>query len=139
MDDPGPAELEKDIPADYGSAYSGTTVTEEVNCSLRPLHRAADMKSFRDAVFATHGQTNETLDLQYRDGLQRRNLRIDHIFTQGTDVHFKASFDVSCGVTDRDADDAEEKACTWLSNKERYSDHRLLWALVGGDTGLEGP
>lgn len=74
----------------------------------------------------------DTLRKQYRDGDDRmREHRIDHIFAQGVDTYLAASYDISCG--DLASSRAGRRNCAWLQSPERYSDHRLVWALMGAN------
>jgi endonuclease/exonuclease/phosphatase family metal-dependent hydrolase len=87
---------------------------ERVKCEVWPFwHVLTEQKGLADAVFQRHGGSNESLAAQTRNGK-----RIDYIFAQGTT--FRASHDVDYEAQPGDPD--------------YYSDHRLLWALVGPST-----
>lgn len=80
-----------------------------------------------------HGQTDDRLTAQYRDGfvgrtstINYRNKRIDHIFTAGETIHSAASFDLSCGVG---APSPYAWNCDNLAHPDAYSDHRIVWAF----------
>lgn len=87
---------------------------ERVKCEVWPFwHVLTEQNSLADAVFQRHGGSNESLAAQTRNGK-----RIDYIFARGTT--FRASHDVDYEAQPGDPD--------------FYSDHRLLWALVGPST-----
>jgi exonuclease III len=84
---------------------------ERVKCEVWPFwHVLTEQNGLADAVFQRHGGSNESLAAQTRNGK-----RIDYIFVRGTT--FRASHDVDYEAQPGDPD--------------FYSDHRLLWALVG--------
>jgi exonuclease III len=87
---------------------------ETVDCDVLPFwHVLAAQSGFRDAVFARHGHSQASLAAQ-----TRRGRRVDYVLARGR--VFAASHDV-----DYDARKGEPGF---------YSDHRLLWALVGPST-----
>jgi hypothetical protein len=84
---------------------------ERLECDVWPFwHVLTEQNGFADAVFDRHGGSDESLAAQTRNGK-----RIDYIFARGTT--FRASHDVDYEARPGDPD--------------YYSDHRLLWALVG--------
>lgn len=102
---------------------------------------------FGDAVYdrvVAEGQAD--LRPQYVDGCANfdlgacqgfffRSKRIDYIFDRPTanpptQTPTYASHDLSCGITVKF--DPGRRHCDHLRNPERYSDHRLVWAYVGG-------
>lgn len=112
------------------------SANEPVLCEPNPFWTRFSSLGFVDTVFAMHGQTDERLRDQYRDGFVGRSLtqinyrkkRIDHIFIGGDTVHSAASFDLSCGVT---APYPEDRNCAKLAHPHAYSDHRIVWAFMG--------
>jgi endonuclease/exonuclease/phosphatase family metal-dependent hydrolase len=89
--------------------------TETVQCETWPFWFGLVQKSgFDDAVFAVHGQSDETLREQYRKGAGYSKLRVDYIFTTATVMD--ASHDTTYGAIP--------------SDPGFYSDHRLVWALI---------
>jgi exonuclease III len=87
------------------------TPRETVVCDVLPFwHVLTAQSGFRDAVFDRHGHSEESLAAQTRNGR-----RIDYVFARGRVL--AASHDI-----DYDAHKGEPGF---------YSDHRLLWALVG--------
>ena len=89
--------------------------TETVQCETWPFWFGLVQKSgFDDAIFAVHGQSDETLREQYRKGAGFSKLRVDYIFTTATVMD--ASHDTTYGAIP--------------SDPGFYSDHRLLWALI---------
>jgi hypothetical protein len=89
--------------------------TETVQCDTWPFWFALVHKwRFKDAIFAVHGTSDETLREQYRKGTGYSKLRVDYIFTTGTVVD--ASHDTTYGAIPGDPG--------------FYSDHRLLWSLI---------
>jgi exonuclease III len=84
---------------------------EGVECEVLPFwHVLTKQSGFSDAVFDRHGHSQESLATQ-----TRRGRRIDYVFMHG--AVFDASHDVDYDARKGDPD--------------FYSDHRLLWALVG--------
>lgn len=129
----GPDEREEGYPADsdLDGGLMGAT-PEPVDCARRPLHTRANGLAFVDAVHQVHGKSQITMNRQYEDGFGTRELRIDHVFVRGGSI-LSASHDRTCGtgyVADP-LDPTESQTCDYLSNPDRYSDHRLVWALVG--------
>jgi exonuclease III len=87
---------------------------ERVDCDVWPFwHVLTEQNGLKDAVFDRHGGSDDSLAAQTRNGK-----RIDYIFARGTT--FRASHDVDYHARPGDPD--------------FYSDHRLLWALVGPST-----
>jgi exonuclease III len=87
---------------------------ERVACDVLPFwHVLTKQRKFADAVFDRHGGSQESLAAQTRKGR-----RIDYIFVRG--AVFEASHDVNYDARKGDPD--------------YYSDHRLLWGLVGPST-----
>jgi len=107
-------------------AADGTVTLENSTCvgGVRAMHRAASERGFVDAIYSQYGATDPTLQTQYQDGLGHRRYRIDHIFARSSTIE-RASFDISCGLGDPNLNN-----CDYLSHPQRYSDHRLLWALL---------
>lgn len=104
-------------------------------------------RRYRDSVYSAHGTTDETMEQQYRDGCLDyeiedrecllayfRPFRIDFVFPQPVgavqDASRDASHDLTCGEGDPNAA-ANRRNCRYLPNAERYSDHRLVWAILG--------
>lgn len=87
---------------------------ERAECDVLPFwHVLTEQRGFSDAVFERHGGSELSLAKQTRAGK-----RIDYVFVRGT--VFDASHDV--GYDARKGD------------PNFYSDHRLLWGLVGSST-----
>lgn len=83
---------------------------EKATCEVLPFwHVLTAQSGFSDAIFERHGRTEKSLAAQTNG-----RKRIDYVFAQGT--VFDASHDV--GYEARRGD------------RDFYSDHRLLWALV---------
>jgi exonuclease III len=84
---------------------------ERVACDVWPFWHALEAQmGYIDTVFDRHGDSNESLARQTRDGK-----RIDYIFARAAVV--RASHDVRYDAHPGDPG--------------FYSDHRLLWALLG--------
>lgn len=94
--------------------------------------------NFGDVIFETHGDSDPTLYDMYKDGCVTENpqgggcaqthygrKRIDYIFNYLT-RNRPASKDLTCGQNVG----AQVPNCSAQSNPERYSDHRLWWALL---------
>jgi hypothetical protein len=66
---------------------------------------------------------------------RQRDKRIDYIFDRAAGsvpaTPYMASHDLTCGVVVKGFDTAKRN-CDELKNPERYSNHRLVWAFVGG-------
>lgn len=101
------------------------------------MHHNSDTdesRNFIDAVFDRHCSSKATCDAnlrkQYRDGAtslgdaNRRDKRIDFIFVRSATEIVAASHDLSCGIR-RDPPNCKDE-----NNEDRYSDHRLMWAIV---------
>lgn len=108
---------------------------EPVVCETNPFWTRFSALGFVDTIFAMHGQTDDRLTAQYRDGFvdrtstpAYRKKRIDHIFTAGETVHSAASFDLSCGVG---APEPYDWNCKEITHPDAYSDHRIVWAFMG--------
>lgn len=100
-------------------------------------------KGYADTVYAMHSvpdeideTATESMTKQYRDGTSgaielSRKKRIDLIFASLSDrAILAASHDLTCGE-DLDSDPAKRGNCQSKAASERYSDHRLVWTLVG--------
>jgi exonuclease III len=84
---------------------------ERVSCGVWPFwHVLASQMRYLDTVFARHGGSNESLARQTRNGK-----RIDYIFARAAVL--RASHDIRYDAHPGDPG--------------FYSDHRLLWALLG--------
>jgi hypothetical protein len=139
-----------DEPADSGPDEEGDQYVESLVCSERETHAKLAGKGFVEAVYAANARTSrslkddvdlhspllndtsalsrfDTLNRQYLDGDRVRQKRIDHIFVKGATTSLAASYDLTCGQVA----DARASNCKWLQNPERYSDHRMVWALAG--------
>jgi exonuclease III len=87
---------------------------ERPKCDVLPFwHALTEHGGFSDAVFDRHGGSRESLAAQ-----TRRGSRVDYVFVRG--AVFRASHDVKYDARRGDPG--------------FYSDHRLLWALVGSST-----
>ncbi|HEX2196288.1 MAG TPA: hypothetical protein VHJ76_05115 [Actinomycetota bacterium] len=124
-----------------------------------PFWDALSAKGYVDTVYKRHGAppgTDTTLTAQYKDGVlvgtktpRYRDVRIDSIFvrTSGRVVR-GASHDQTCGyygdagmsncdifVTEKPWKYPYDAGCTCShripTSPDRYSDHRLVWTLVG--------
>ena len=117
------------------------TAPEPADCDARgwwntltgdPLRSAGN--GFHDAVLAANSTDDQDIAEQYRNGTRppEQGKRIDYIFSKAAsgNAAVKASTNYRCGLTDTRGDQA--KTCAFLSNIERYSDHRLLWSEVRG-------
>ena len=95
---------------------------------------------FLDTVYTANAESQETLDHQYKDGDRDppRTIRIDHIFVSGATTPLAASYDLTCGEGHASATRGSRN-CTWLQNNERYSDHRIVWSLLGANAAETGP
>jgi len=84
---------------------------ETVRCDVMPFwHVLTQQSDFRDAVFERYGHSQQALSAQ-----TRRGRRVDYVFVRGR--VFDASHDVDYDLR--------------RGEPGFYSDHRLLWALVG--------
>jgi hypothetical protein len=94
----------------------------------------------RDSVHTIHGTQDDRLVGQYRDGCididantgscivsNSRTRRIDYIFGALLPV-IASSHDLTCGMESSSTFDPN---CTDVRNPQRYSDHRLVWSLLG--------
>ena len=111
-------------PADK-PAKTWTLIRENPACSARPFWSALLDRGYLDAIYAAN---SATINQQYRDGDALRLFRIDHIFARGFST-LDASFDITCGFVL--SSPAGRRNCMWLRSSQRYSDHRLQWALLG--------
>ncbi|MDQ3985753.1 MAG: hypothetical protein M3280_04565 [Actinomycetota bacterium] len=116
-----------DEPADNPAA-TWAPVRENPGCSARPFWNALHNRGYVDTIYAAN---SATINQQYRDGDAFRRYRIDHIFARGFGTHLDASFDITCGFVP--SAPAWQRNCRWLRSSQRYSDHRLQWALLGLD------
>lgn len=109
-------------------AYAGAGVLgpEDATCVPRQFWTDLAQAGYVDTINAANAAT---IKEQYRDGNDLRSYRIDHIFSKGPNSYLGASFDVSCGANG--STNEARQSCKWLQSPERYSDHRLLWALTG--------
>jgi endonuclease/exonuclease/phosphatase family metal-dependent hydrolase len=127
-------------PADDPS--EGVLSDESVVCDLHtgditgggvtPAWAEMTSAGYHDTVFEAN-RTQPQLERQYRDGLHQRarRSRIDYIFAKGQLAYVRASYDLLCGVAKGDVLRPETQNCKWLRSPDRYSDHRLLWAIIG--------
>jgi hypothetical protein len=98
---------------------------------------------FSDAVWLRHKDNpNSRLVPQYRDGcdvwshatgscdrVQEKRRRIDFLFGQGSPIK-GASHDLLCGQFSGQGTGVR-RTCDDPQNSEHYSDHRLVWMLIG--------
>jgi len=95
----------------------------------------------RDSAYAVHGPADDRLVDQYRDGCNDFTLdgscinrfivrRIDFIFGALAPV-VASSRDLTCGIEDSTSFDPN---CDDPDNPHRYSDHRLVWSLLGSES-----
>lgn len=88
---------------------------ETVKGAVTPMWARLQKEGYKDAIFEIHGKSDKALQKQYEKGGQEAK-RIDYIFVSGGEV-VDASFDLSA---------------------PKYSDHRLLWAVVRPPTKRRG-
>jgi hypothetical protein len=89
--------------------------------------------NFDDSVYVRN-RTQDEMNEQYKNGTSRSKKRIDFIFTRNTTLTEPsgASKDFTCGLGDQTPGREENQlTCRYLTNTERYSDHNLIWSLVG--------
>ena len=64
-----------------------------------------------------------------------RKKRIDYLFSEALVAAKQATFppashDLTCGMNPNHLKERQHN-CDWLRNPQRYSDHRLVWTLIG--------
>ncbi len=117
-----------DDPADQPRlSTTDVEIHENPACVPRPFWSKLASLGYVDTVYAAN---SATIDFQYQDGTAKREFRIDHIFAKGGNSYLDASFDLTCGEVASESD-PQKRTCGWLRSTERYSDHRLNWALLG--------
>jgi hypothetical protein len=93
---------------------------------------------YRDSVFertvaAGQGNGQGEMDRQYKNGVNDGKKRIDFILARSTSglPPVNTSKNFSCGLGDTSLSSFPERlTCDYLTNRERYSDHLLLWSLL---------
>lgn len=112
------------------------------NLTTSPTQQNPEYKGFEDPIYELYRESpNDRLLPQYRDGCavalnaqggcdldNERRRRIDYVFSFGMSV-LAASHDLTCGESPQSGDIPPN--CDALMNKSRYSDHRLVWSLIG--------
>jgi endonuclease/exonuclease/phosphatase family metal-dependent hydrolase len=108
------AEFDHVIAGDFNNRRC-VSRPERVKCQPWPFWDVLTRHhGYLDAVLEVHGSSDADLRLQYRKGKRMARTRIDYVFTPAEVVG--CSHDTDYGATRNDRD--------------FYSDHRLLWALL---------
>ncbi len=126
----GSLEPSGDEPADKpASSSAAAQIHENPACIPRSFWTQLASLGYVDTVFAAN---SASINFQYQDGKGKdRAFRIDHIFAKGDNSYLDASFDLTCGEVD--SVPTIQQTCTYLLNPQRYSDHRIVWAMLGLD------
>ncbi len=106
-----------------GKGYSETVYEKHQNDSGGESDRLH--MQYRDGCLAQVNAQGECAETDYRFGKKR----IDFIFARRAPV-VASSRDLTCGQTG--GTNRIPAHCDSSSNPQRYSDHRLVWTLIGG-------
>ncbi len=138
-DPPDPATDSYDYPNTQGASCDTSESPNQDNWWAT----MTGARSYTETVYERNSAAGDRLHAQYKDGcdqLLNNNgdcdddrfgfKRIDFIFARGVPV-VAASRDLTCGET-AGTGNIRPHCDRGSNNPQRYSDHRLLWALIGG-------